>query len=248
MKYLIPLIIFFSCTPIGQHVPPAVDKPEAVVVEPVQLGKNGCTDRKWKDRGYMPAGAAKGIIESYKREMAKGNKGRAIHDKMGVYRSKSYPLDALKHYGIAGGNELRKTYAFLMGLCMRESNCNYSLGRDYTAAGPQNSRQAESGMWQFSFDAIGSDPELKEIYEKYQKPGADCMAATYGEGVTKRTTGYITSPADGYAFQKFFRSCPAAQAEYAAVMIRVKSIHFGPIIRKEVEYVKACEDLLAANE
>jgi len=229
-------VVLFSCTPMGNHVPPAADQP---VAKPVVLGKDGCTDRYWKDRGYMPKGAAKGIIESYKRELAKKRTPRKIGpaDK-----------DALAHYGLGAGNETRKTYAFMFGLCMRESNCNYSLGRDYTAKGPQNSMQAESGMWQFSMDSIGADPDLRKIYEYYKANPSLCMTDIYKEGVTVKTTGYITSPQTGYEFQKFMRSCPAAQAEYTAAVIRTLRKHFGPINRKEVEYVKACEALLASFE
>jgi len=256
MKYLIPLFLLLSCTPMGNHVPPAADQP---IVKPVVIGKDGCTDRYWKERGYMPKGAAKGIIESYKRELAKKREPR----KLGTASK-----DALAHYGLGAGNETRKTYAFMFGLCMRESNCNYSLGRDYTAKGPQNSMQAESGMWQFSMDSIGADPELKKVYEYYKANPSLCLVDVYKDGlyppghekcvITKSnprksalcisTTGYIDSPKTGAYFQRFFRSCPAAQAEYTAALIRTLRAHFGPINRKEVEYVKACEDLLKANE
>lgn len=232
MKYIIPFLLL-ACTPMGNHVPPAAD-----TFEP-SLGKDACTAYKWKDRSVMPIGFARGVIESYRRARAKGEKGRAIGD-----ASK----DALAYYGLGQGNELRKTYAFLFGLGMRESSGNYSLGRDYTAKGPQNSSQAESGAWQFSYDSIGADPALRKIYSYYQENPQECLTAFYAEGVKVNTTGYITSPQAGYEFQKFMRSCPAAQAEYAAVMIRVNRKHFGPINRVEVEYRKECEDLLASYE
>lgn len=205
--------------------------------EPVSM--EACTNRVWKDRGVMPVGFAKGIAASYKAALARGEVGRPIG---------SPETDALAYYGIAPGNELRKTYTFLIGLAMRESNGNYTLGRDYKAKGEQSSMSAETGMWQFSMDAMHKDARLGEIYEHTKSPTYNCMNELYGEGIKVRTDGYIGQPPKGLAFQKHFRSCAAAQAEYAAVMIRAVRSHFGPINRREVTYVKECEDWLASLE
>lgn len=206
---------------------------------PAPVNVESCTKRIWKDRGVMPAGFANGIAASYKAALARGEKGRPIG---------SPETDALAYYGIKPGNELRKTYTFLIGLGMRESTGNYTLGRDYTAKGEQSSLSAETGAWQFSLDAIKRDPELAKIYEYTKDKNYNCMNEIYGEGIKVRTDGYIGQPPNGLAFQKHFRSCAAAQAEYAAVMIRAVRSHFGPINRREVSYVKECEDWLASME
>lgn len=226
-------------------------KPE--VIEPVKpVTEFECVNRKWKDRGVMPIGFAKGMAEAYKAALARGEVGRPIGDP---------EKDALAYYGIKPGNELRKTYAMLIGLAMRESNGNYTLGRDYTAKGEQSSLSAETGAWQFSMDAIKRDPRLAEIYEMSKAPTYNCMNNTFKEGLCDpsiascpskilsiRTDGYIGQPPAGLAFQKHFRGCAAAQVEYAAVMIRAVRSHFGPLNRKELEYVTACEDWLASLE
>jgi hypothetical protein len=232
MKLLTLILLLTGCVTAPIEAPKE-EKP----VTPVNL-ENACVKRYWKDRGYLPKGFAQGVAQSYLRARARGEKGRPLA---------SPDKDALAYYKLGAGNELEKTYAFLLGLGMRESNGNYSLGRDYTAKGPQSSKQAESGAWQFSFDAIGRDGELRKIYSDRstnQTGSKSCLNEVYAVGIKKRETGYITSPADGYAFQKFFRGCADAQAEYAAVMIRAVRSHFGPINRREVEYVKACEDWL----
>lgn len=233
MKWILTALILAACS----SVPVEPGKEDVKPVTPVNL-ENACVKRHWKDRGYMPKGFAQGVAQSYLRARARGEKGRPLA---------SPDKDALAYYKLGAGNELEKTYAFLLGLGMRESNGNFSLGRDYTAKGPQSSRQAESGAWQFSFDAIGRDSELRSIYQRRstdQSGSQSCLNDIYSVGIRKKDTGYITSPADGYAFQKFFRGCADAQAEYAAVMIRAVRSHFGPINRREVEYVKACEDWL----
>ncbi len=221
--------IMVSCT-----TPPPPTKQE-----PIKPIENACTTKVWKDRGLMPTGFAKGIAASYKAAIARGEVGRPLG---------SPETDALAYYGLKPGNELRKTYTFLIGLAMRESSGNYTLGRDYTAKGIQNAMSAETGAWQFSMDAINRDPKLKEIYQYTKAENYNCMNELYGDGIRIRTDGYIDQPAEGLAFQKHFRKCAAAQAEYAAVMIRAVRKHFGPINRKEVEYIPACEEWLRSLE
>lgn len=256
-------VILFSCSvsQVAPELPPTTAPPSAIEQPKIPEGKNGCTERHWKDRGYMPAGAYKGIIAMYQKAIKENH---PVYPIISTKSSRGFYQDALKQYGLDGKNLRRQTFAMLLGLSMRESNANYTLGRDYTAKGTQSSLTAESGMWQFSMDAIGADPELRKIYDKSRQPGYDCMSGIFREGLLEkshatcvkspknpkcvRTDGYITSPASGAEFQRHFRSCPAAQVEYAAVMIRRNSAHFGPLNRKEVEYVKACEDLLASYE
>lgn len=233
--------------------PPASEDLFSVNITP----NNGCDNYHWPDvyfpkdpkkaRGVAPAGGIYGIMLSYKKALLRNQKGLPYG---------TPAKDALAHYGLGSGNELLKTYTFLIGLCMRESNCNYTLGRDYTAKGEQNSATAEVGMWQFSYDSIGNHPDLRRIYEYYKANPKQCMSEVYGMGLCSqhdkkcprhrwiRTDGYITQPVAGFEFQKFMRSCPQAQIEYAAILIRVNRLHFGPINRKEVEYVKACENML----
>lgn len=265
MKYFILLLfilmfnsMLISCSNTVEEKTPVTTNP-VVTPKPPTIINTDCMNYSWKGRGKPAIGYIKGISYSYQKLYCKNTPAKGpISSATNV--SGNYK-DALKHYNLPPGNELRKTFTMLIGLGMRESTGNYTLGRDYTAKGPQNSSQAETGIWQYSYDAIGSHPELRKIYEYYKKNPQECAADIYKEGLCDpskgvcknrtlsiRTDGYITSPQAGYEFQKFFRGCPMAQAEYAAVMIRFNSRHFGPLNRKEVEYLPICEKMFESLE
>src|SRR5262249_45229765 len=60
--------------------------------------------------------------------------------------------------------------------------------------------------------------------------------------------GAIFGTGDGKDFQEFSKECPAFTAELAALAIRVRANHFGPINKNKIEIVQSCWDLLQEIE
>ena len=231
--------IIFGCTTMQQATPTI----------PVDVAKSSCAAYSWKNRGKPPIGYLKGMAAIYAHDVCllkAGSKGPVDVMSQPVGNDSN---DALAHFGINGATpaeRLRKTYTLLIGLGMRESSGQYGTGPDSTVPHP-TPYSAETGLWQFSYDSIGASPELKAVYNNYAARPSDCLLSTFAEGAHGIREGYVgTGP--GYDFQKFMRSCPAAQAEYSAVGIRVLRKHWGPLNRKEAEFIPACESMLADVE
>ncbi len=53
---------------------------------------------------------------------------------------------------------------------------------------------------------------------------------------------------EGVSFQKVSKDCPSFAAQFAAVTMRSKYQHYGPINRREVEIYAPCSDMLAQIE
>lgn len=159
------------------------------------------------------------------------------------------PSDALGHYGIGGSTtveRLRATYTLLIGLGMRESSGKTTEGRDMLVQHP-TAENAEAGLFQVSFDSIGDDPWLRKLYSEYSGQQDACRMAVFMEGLSgEPEPDFGTGP--GAEFQRFTKTCPAFAAEYAGVMIRVNARHFGPIRRREAEYLPACQAMLEEVE
>lgn len=240
-------LVMVSCTKTPLPLTPApVVQPIAKPVDLTAIARGSqCAARSWKDRGKAPIGYFIGVAHSYARALCKppGNASAALG---------SPEKDALAHYGFLKAPEtdkarLKATYLMVIGLGLRESTGNFTCGRDYTAKGPQSASTGETGAWQFSFDSINATKEFKEIYAYYQAHPSECLKKEYSEGVKLKDNGYI-GEGPGLAFQKFMRSCPAAQAEYTASGIRVLRKHWGPINRKEVELPEECTEMLTEIE
>jgi hypothetical protein len=242
MKKLYLLVLLFcACTSNQINPTPTPVTP----IKDVTTGTS-CAKNYWSDRGVAKIGYIKGMAASYARSLCKNTVAKKpisdVKDKEGRY------LDVLKHYELKSGNEFRNTYTILLGLGMRESSGNYTEGLDASSDQPWKAETTEAGLWQFSYNANKLHPELQQIWDYYKTHQNECLLEVYKEGMTKfKTEGYVgTGP--GREFQEFFRSCPAAQAEYAAVMIRLLRTHFGPLNRKAAEYIPACEQMFAAIE
>ncbi len=141
-----------------------------------------------------------------------------------------------------GRDTLRALYTLGIGLGMRESSGNYCEGYDTTASST-SAVEAESGLFQTSYNSMGASSELKKLYDEYRADTSKCHLNVFKEGAASCKQGYIGSGA-GLEFQKFERSCPSFAAEYAMANLRVLRKHYGPINRKEAEVKAVCDDML----
>lgn len=243
---ILPVLHGCAATPTQVSAP---EVPTAPVSAPAPVLGHGCADYSWKDRGRAPKAFFNGMVLSYRQAQCTSTIASGpISDRQCKSSSgKIYNCDALKTYNLGAGNELLKTYSFLIGLAQRESSGNFSEGLDTSSDKPWTADKTEAGAFQISWDGMNAHPELKEIYARYRAHPELCLKTEYSAGVSIRTGGYIGT-GEGRDFQNFVRSCPGVQAPLAAVYVRVLANHFGPINTKKVEYNADCEAMLKANE
>ena len=220
------------------------------------VANSACANYSWRNRGQAPIGYINGVALSYARSlcrlktasalsavMSAASSGNSAKDGLALYQSNFSALSIpIKN---AGEAPLRATYVLGMGLGMRESSGSYCEGWDKSAGSNRSSSAAEAGVFQTSYDSIGSSPELSKLYAEYKASPERCLLPVFKEGVSCGTSNILGSGA-GAEYQAFNKSCPAFATEYAMVMLRVQRSHYGPINRKEAEAIPACNQLLTS--
>lgn len=255
---LITLISILGCTttptaPTGAPVEstsPAMPMGSAIEKLEKLVTASSCAQVKFKDRGRMPLGFAKGVALAYQRSLCR-------------YRSTATtvagviggPLgdiehDTLTHYGLGkdlnGEERLTLTYALLFSLGARESSGKWCEGRDMSASNT-SAETAEQGPFQQSANSLTASPLLRPLWREYAANPAQCALAVWKEGVdasVRSCNGTVYGTGEGADWQKFVRTCPAFAAEHAAVLLRTLRRHFGPETRKEISVVPECYELL----
>ena len=213
-----------------------------------------CANYSWKNRGKAPVGYIEGVSLSFARSLCRLKNNTSTAIVMSAKSSGNDALDALTHYQsifksipisveVPGTEPLRAVYTLGMGLGMRESSGSYCEGWDKSAGANRSSSAAEAGVFQTSYDSIGSSPELSKLYAEYKANPASCFLNTFKQGVSCGQTSILGSGA-GADYQAFNKSCPAFATEYAMIMLRVQRGHYGPINRREAEVIPACNQLL----
>jgi len=216
-----------------------------------------CAKHDWKDRGRAPIGYIKGMALVYAKcySESKGEAESAVtvmkqpllpesKDGLAWYKAKLEPFQ------IDFSNEterLRTLFTLLVGLGMRESSGNTTEGRDTTATEPPTAGNAEAGLFQTSFDSFNASPALAILFEQYKAGTNKCFLDVFMEKVRDRNSP-VVGTGKGAEYQRLTKQCPAFAAEYAAVMLRVSRKHFGPINRREAEFLGACREMLKAIE
>jgi hypothetical protein len=207
----------------------------------------------WADRGQSPKGYVEGMAVAFARVLCKLGNADAAAVAMAVADRGDASTDALTHYAAefatlgmsndaAGRDTLRHLFVLMMGLGMRESSGRYCEGRD-RCADNTTADTAEAGLFQASYDAHTADPLLTPMFVAYRanpsgfvdifKQGVTCSAKdleNFGDG-------------DGRDFQDLAKKCPAFAAEFAALALRHRRKHWGPINARAAELKQECDDL-----
>jgi hypothetical protein len=209
---------------------------------------SSCRSYPWKHgQGVAPIGYTKGVGLSYAKaycefkknasgpiQVIKRDLGKAKYDALAFYRP---------YYSIPVSTDrerLESVYALTLGLGMVESSGVTTAGAPYDSANPNpDAITAEAGLYQTSYDSIGSDPSLPELMTFYKSHPEMCLLTTFMVGVHRKMTGAI-GDGPGADFQQFTKQCPAFATEYAAVMLRVNKHHYGTINTHTAEYEKSC--------
>ena len=203
------------------------------------VANSACANYSWRNRGQAPIGYINGVALSYARSLCRLKTASGLALYQSNFSALSIPIKN------AGEAPLRATYVLGMGLGMRESSGSYCEGWDKSAGSNRSSSAAEAGVFQTSYDSIGSSPELSKLYAEYKASPERCLLPVFKEGVSCGTSNILGSGA-GAEYQAFNKSCPAFATEYAMVMLRVQRSHYGPINRKEAEAIPACNQLLTS--
>lgn len=213
----------------------------------------------WPGRGKAPIGYLRGMALSYARvyckwkandpfarAMAKKS-GTFSQDAMGWYSAKYQAANMVNTSD--GVNTLRHLFVLLVGLGMRESNGQYCEGRDMSASNTSPTT-AEAGLFQMSYSiGVGNPGQsggwLKRQYDVLKLWPYTGFLKVFRTGVTctqGQLSGFGTTK--GGKFREFCVLAPALGAEVAALGLRIRRRHWGPITRREVTLNTDCDKLL----
>jgi hypothetical protein len=177
-------------------------------------------------------------------EMAKArtNSDKDVFD---VYRDEFDALGMSNER--AGVDTLRHLYAFMLGSGMRESSGQHCCGRDQSADN-YDSETCESGAFQTSYNASNaSNPEFDHLMDEFTAGLHPGYLDAWSEGVSCSSSDWESyGSGRGREFQELCKNQPAFSAETHALTLRNLCNHYGPVIRGEVELVRAADTMFRA--
>jgi len=176
-------------------------------------------------------------------QMAKARRDSS-YDALNVYDDEFDELDMDNESD--GIDTLRHLYALMLGHGMRESGGEHCCGRDQSADNVESST-AEAGLFQTSYNASSfSEPYFDNLMDEYNNPAneATCYYDAFAEDVECGNDDWDNyGSGRGYEFQKLCKECPPFSVETAALTLRSRCDHYGPIKRKEVELVGGADTM-----
>lgn len=209
-------------------------------------GSSAIATYSWLSRGRAPAGYIKGMALCFGRmfyklqdrdpgaiEMAKASTGVTTTDVLAYYATQFRDLRMSNES--AGITTLRHLFALMLGLGMRESSGRYCEGRDRSASNV-TADTAEAGLFQTSWNIRSASTLLPPLLPFYKARATTGFRDIFAEGVTVRTGDLDNfGTGDGRDFQELSKSCPAFGIEVAAIGLRNRRSHWGPINRRDAE-------------
>lgn len=246
MKWLLILLMPIAAQASIQEIREVVQKSE-------------CAKYKWKNRGQAPVAYLEGIALSYAKAFCNLedpyvkiiSKARALPESVADRKDAlSWYNSNFKKIGLSNDetsvDTIRNTYTFLIGLGMRESSGRYCCGRDMSAKFDKP-ETAESGTFQNSYGSRSSKVQL-DLFNKYKTKKDGCFADVYKKNIRCDSGDLkIWGSGVGADWQRLAKDCPGFATEWAAIGIRLNGGtkgEFGPIKRKEVELIPACNQML----
>ena len=234
-----------------------LDRPSLPISEIVQIAANSALARvSWDGgRGRAPLGYIKGMAVMFAVALRKLAQGDPAAVEMARASSGDPSRDALAYYAsefarlgmrndVSGIDTLRHLFVLMIGLGMRESSGRYCEGRDQSASNT-SADTAEAGLFQMSWDAHGASRQIPRLLDEYQANGGGGYREIFCEGVTPRR-GELDNcgSGTGLQFQQLCKERPGFAVEAAAVGLRNRRNHWGPINRHEAELRPEADDML----
>jgi hypothetical protein len=153
-----------------------------------------------------------------------------------------------------GVDTLRHVFVLLIGLGMLESGGRYNTGRDLSANNT-SSTTAEAGLFQMSYSVgVGSftiaGGWLRRLYDILKMQPYSGLRRVFAEGRGTKTRGDFQNSGFGNDvgghFREFAIRQPALGAEVAALGIRKRVQHWGPLRRGQVTINADVDALLSS--
>ena len=161
----------------------------------------------------------------------------------------------------AGKATLRKVFTILFGLGMQESLGDYSVGFNLDAGETAATKEAavsEAGAFQISHSIGVANPgnikDLYTIYTELQDKGSLLGFFKIGRNKRSNPTAHKAdnetqqAAAAGVNFQKLIYKSPAFSVELAALGVRFRMTHWGPLTNRTVILKKECYDMFQSTE
>ena len=231
----------------GKGTPPAaLDAKIARIAD-----KSACARIDWPGRGHAPKAYLRGMALTYAKAVCAADAGG---DSAAAVMNKGFgPVgeDALSSnfWGESGNSRLghiRTAFAVAVGLGMRESTGNPTVGRNRAVKDP-TAETAEAGLFQLNYRSLGGNPWLPKLAEEYAANPSLCQSAVFGKGVRDLRQRVVGNGA-GADYQKQIKACPALATEQAVVLLRTGKSYFGPINDHQVELRPECDEMLRQVE
>jgi hypothetical protein len=241
--------LYANAPPVPPPAPPphALSKRDQEAI--ISIANNSAISNfYWEDRGVAPDGYTQGMAlafaQSYLKlkarhpavlQMARAERD-SNYDALHVYHDEYEDLDM--YNDLDGIDTLRHLYALMLGHGMRESSGRHCEGRDQSADNVESST-AEAGLFQTSYNASSfSEPYFDNLMDEYDDPAneATCYFNIFAEDVECSGDDWSNyGSGRGAEFQKLCKECPPFSVETAALTLRNRCDHYGPIKRREVE-------------
>ncbi|AFC22521.1 hypothetical protein phi1422_0001 [Bdellovibrio phage phi1422] len=197
-----------------------------------------CAQYSFKGQGKAPKGYLRGVALSYARAACNG---------VELPTGGTDATDALVHFGISTDDDLRATYALLIGHGMRESSGRWCVGKDPGATNT-SAETCEAGLFQTSLNSTYKKPYMMDFYKSVKANPEGCFFSVYSKDISCSASNLKNwGTGEGVAFQKLSKDCPGFATDYAARMIRVGRKHYGPLYntsKYKAEFRHECFDML----
>ena len=200
-------------------------------------------------RGYL-LGMAVGFAHLYHRlgsDVDVQAMAAPVHLDRSTTDALAYYADRFKAVGMPLNDDprdiLRHLFVLLTGLGMRESTGRYCLGRDQQANNV-DSDTAEAGLFQVSYNLVRDKGRYDALRARYRDSTA--LRKVFSLGVAcadKHAENWGTDP-DGIAFQQLTKQCPAFAIEIAALGLRHRRQHWGPINERKAHLASEWDQVL----
>jgi uncharacterized protein (TIGR02594 family) len=226
------------------------DITELAITHPIQ-------EKVWKDRGRSPSGYIAGMGQCFALALS----WLAAHDPAAIEMAQAEgdaDEDALAWLApefaklgisnaVPGVDTLRSLFMLMIGLGMRESSGKYYEGRDVSATNT-TADTAEAGLFQASWNIKTASPILPKLMEDFVAD-PNGFLSIFSEGLTPTSSGLTNfGSGQGAVYQWLAKYSPAFATMVAAIGLRTRRKHWGPINRREVELVAEAADYLAKVE
>lgn len=202
----------------------------------------------WPGRGKMPLGYVKGMglvygtahLRLLRSDVTVLQMVRIVEDGEDVFDHLENKLaDAgMIPIGATNVDRLRILHVILYALGVRESSGRYCCGLDMSAPQNANGEEAEAGPFQQSYNSRAFSVNVVQLMEAYlADPSYPSFIDIFKEGVVPKANDLHTYGAGkGATFQQLVKSRPEYAAEIAALVMRTKCGHWGPLNREEVSF------------